>query len=100
MQSLDPARARNAFPADRGERTECRSNLGIRARQLAILWSFVLFITATAHGQTNVHVQWQSLPTTMPINPVHANLLRTGKILVVAGSGNVPGNNSFQAGVW
>lgn len=100
MQSLDSARARNAFPADRGERTECRWNLGIRARQLAILGSLVLFITATAHGQANVHGQWQTLPTTMPINPVHANLLRTGKILVVAGSGNVPGNNSFQAGVW
>ena len=33
---------------------------------------------------------WSTLPQTMPINPIHAALLHTGKILVVAGSGNCP----------
>ncbi len=33
---------------------------------------------------------WSTLPQTMPINPIHAALLHTGKILVVSGSGNCP----------
>ncbi len=33
---------------------------------------------------------WTTLPTTMPINPIHAALLHTGKILIVSGSGNCP----------
>ncbi len=33
---------------------------------------------------------WTTLPQTMPINPIHAALLHTGKILVVSGSGNCP----------
>ena len=33
---------------------------------------------------------WSTLPGTMPINPIHAALLHTGKVLLVAGSGNCP----------
>jgi hypothetical protein len=33
---------------------------------------------------------WSTLPQTMPINPIHAALLHTGKILVLSGSGNCP----------
>ena len=33
---------------------------------------------------------WSTLPQTMAINPIHAALLHTGKILVLAGSGNCP----------
>ena len=33
---------------------------------------------------------WSTLPQTMPINPIHASLLHTGKILIVSGSGNCP----------
>src|SRR5215471_9929507 len=36
--------------------------------------------------------QWSTLPYTMPINPIHAALLHTGKILITAGSGNDPKN--------
>ena len=51
--------------------------------------------------------QWSTLSYTMPINPVHATLLRTGKVLIVSGSGNDP-NNAFpvntnpdyEAAVW
>jgi len=53
-----------------------------------------------AFAQANVVGQWQTLPTTMPINPVHVALLRTGKVLVVSGSGNVPSNTNYQAGIW
>ncbi|MBV8051302.1 MAG: hypothetical protein JOZ80_08950, partial [Acidobacteriaceae bacterium] len=34
--------------------------------------------------------QWTTSTTKMPINPIHAALLHTGKILVVSGSGNCP----------
>ena len=42
--------------------------------------------TATGHPAG----MWSTLPITMPINPIHAALLHTGKILVVSGSGNCP----------
>lgn len=33
---------------------------------------------------------WSTLPGAMPINPIHAALLHTGKILILSGSGNCP----------
>jgi hypothetical protein len=41
---------------------------------------------------------WQVVPTDCPINPIHAALGRTGKVLFFAGSGNDPTNfqNSSQ----
>jgi hypothetical protein len=53
-----------------------------------------------AHGQANVQGTWQTLPTLMPINPVHTALLSNGKILVVSGSGNYPAQTTFMVGVW
>jgi hypothetical protein len=44
--------------------------------------------------------RWDTLPSTMPINPVHVALMHTGKVLIVSGSGNDPDNKDFQAGVW
>src|SRR5215470_10611325 len=41
--------------------------------------------------------QWTTLPSLMPINPVHMALLHNGKVLIVSGSGNVPSNTSFAA---
>ena len=42
--------------------------------------------TATGHPTG----MWTTLPTTVPINPIHAALLHTGKVLIVSGSGNCP----------
>jgi Domain of unknown function (DUF1929) len=36
------------------------------------------------------HGLWSTLSQAMPINPIHAALLHTGKILIVSGSGNCP----------
>jgi hypothetical protein len=44
--------------------------------------------------------RWDTLPYTMPINPVHAALMHTGNVLVVSGSGNDPDNKRFQSAVW
>jgi hypothetical protein len=42
--------------------------------------------TATGHPNG----VWSTLPNAMPINPVHAALLHTGKVLIISGSGNCP----------
>lgn len=67
--------------------------------EIVVLLCFVLS-APPASAQANLAGQWQTLPATMPINPVHVALLRTGKVLVVSGSGNVPSNTSYQAGIW
>src|SRR5215213_5374095 len=54
----------------------------------------VLVAQGTAQGQ------WRTLPYLMPINPVHIALTYTGKVLIVAGSGNDPSVTDFRAAVW
>src|SRR6516162_3329494 len=48
---------------------------------------------------------WTVLPYEMPINPISANLLPNGKVLIVAGSeadayNNSPGADSYRGAVW
>jgi PKD repeat protein len=54
-------------------------------------------------GQANVTGQWSTLPYTMPINPIHVGVLRTGRVLIVAGSEADPikhQEGSSKAAVW
>ena len=44
--------------------------------------------------------QWTTLPYLMPINPVHLTLLNNGRVLVVAGSGNVAAETNFRSTIW
>jgi fibronectin type 3 domain-containing protein len=49
--------------------------------------------------------EWVTLPYQMPINPINATLLRSGQILIVAGSENDAKNNSvgsesYRAALW
>jgi len=53
-----------------------------------------------ASAQVRVKGQWATLPALVPINPVHLALMRNGKVLVVAGSGNVATNFDYEAAVW
>jgi hypothetical protein len=53
-----------------------------------------------AMGQAQTYGKWTTLSYTMPINPVHVAILHTGKVLVIAGSGNYPSNNSYEAAIW
>src|SRR5215472_13923652 len=65
-------------------------------------------LSALAQCPTNVpHITgtWTILPYQMPINPISANLLPNGKVLIVAGSENDASNNSkgsesYRAAVW
>jgi hypothetical protein len=76
--------------------------LGVRLLQIGVFFAIAgaLLFAPTAAGQANVQGQWATLPYTMPINPIHAALLPNGKVLIVAGSGNVPSNTNFQAALW
>src|SRR5262245_30429579 len=53
-----------------------------------------------AVAQPNVQGQWRTLTTLMPINPIHVALMKNGKVLLVAGSGNLPTETNFQGAVW
>ena len=71
--------------------------LVIPALGLAALLSV---LTVRVQSQPGVIGQWTTLPYLMPINPVHLALLRNGKVLVVAGSGNVAAETNFRAALW
>lgn len=67
----------------------------------ALMAAFVLLLHApSAHAQANVQGTWQTLPTTMPINPVHSALMHNGEILIVSGSGNYPPQTVFNAAIF
>jgi len=43
---------------------------------------------------------WRTLTAQVPINPVHAALMRNGEVLMVAGSGNLATETNYRATVW
>src|SRR5439155_18909941 len=47
-------------------------------------------VVPLATAQPNLTGQWSTLTPAMPINPIHVALLKNGKVLIVAGSGNCP----------
>ena len=51
-------------------------------------------------AQAGTQGSWRTLANQVPINPVHAALMRTGQVLMVAGSGNVATETNFRATVW
>jgi hypothetical protein len=53
-----------------------------------------------AAAQADLVGQWQTLPYDMPINPIHAGLLHTGRVLVIAGSENDPTITTYRSAVW
>src|SRR5262245_42510608 len=92
----------------RGERTQMERNALFALLMLA---AGTAGLPAPARAQTcaaNVpHVTgtWVTLPYLMPINPISATLLHTGKILIVAGSENdadnySTGGESYRNAVW
>jgi PKD domain./Domain of unknown function (DUF1929)./Glyoxal oxidase N-terminus. len=63
---------------------------------LAVLF-LIRIPSATAQA---LQGQWRTLPNPMPINPVHAALLHNGKVLIVAGSGNLPSETNWRAAIF
>ena len=71
-----------------------------RACLALVVVVLVVGLVAPAAAQPNVTGQWTLLPYTMPINPIHVGLMRTGKILVVTGSENDPTVSTYRAAVY
>ena len=76
---------------------------------LALFGSGVSTLPCTAQTcpVSTPHIQgvWRTLPYLMPINPISATLLHTGKVLIVAGSendasNNSPGAESYRNAIW
>lgn len=83
----------------RTRRTAPRS-LPVLAVALAILLAGIAASPPDAAGQVSAVGEWRQLSGTMPINPIHVALLRTGRVLVVAGTENDPTVTTSRAAVW
>ena len=77
-----------------------RCSTSLRAACIVLLLLISLASAGSVWAQASVQGQWQTLPNTMPINPVHAALLHNGKVLIVSGSGNLPTNSNWQAAIF
>jgi hypothetical protein len=84
-----------------------RASKNRRAVTQALALSAFFVALGPAWAQRELQGEWVTRPETMPIdtspnpvNPVHAALLRTGKVLVIAGSGNDPSEDVYRAAVW
>jgi hypothetical protein len=69
-------------------RTRNLSVLSGRLRHVVLALLIGLGGAQSAGAQAHLVGEWSTLPSLMPINPIHAGLLRSGKVLVVAGSEN------------
>jgi hypothetical protein len=86
-----------------GNRTRMTAALTTVVLCLGVIGLAVPLLPDVAEGQANLTGQWTTLPYTMPINPIHVGLLRTGKVLIVAGSegdSNKHAASSYKAAVW
>jgi Galactose oxidase-like, Early set domain/Glyoxal oxidase N-terminus/PKD domain/Divergent InlB B-repeat domain len=108
LRGVDPrSSACTGGPMREGERGG-QPPYGSRRRRLAaatVVWLVLAFAALpggvrTARAQPQVEGQWATLPYLMPINPIHAGLLRTGKVLVIAGSENDPSVMTHRWALW
>ena len=85
-----------------------RRTIFIRVALFAVV---AFFLSNRASAQTcatnipHINGTWVTLPYQMPINPISATLMSTGKVLIVAGSENDAKNNSkgaesYRAAIW
>jgi len=72
----------------------------VLALALATLLAHGLAVDTVAEAQVGAVGEWRTLSQTMPINPIHVALLRTGRVLIVSGSENDPTVTTYRAAVW
>src|SRR5688572_128271 len=77
-----------------------RSRAGLLVLLAILAIGHALGAAAPADAQVGVVGEWRTLPQTSPINPIHVALLRTGRVLIVAGSENDPTVTTNRAALW
>src|SRR4051812_26276027 len=82
------------------EERESRKSWTLPAIVLLLVSTSLGIVTQRVSAQGSLQGVWTTLPNPMPINPVHMALLNNGKVLVVSGSGNVPTQTNYQAGLF
>ena len=70
------------------------------AAALVLALGIALLYSPQLGAQAGVQGRWTTLPSLMPINPIHIAMMHNGKVLIVAGSGNVASETNYQAAVW
>src|SRR6266850_705857 len=70
------------------------------AAAILVALSLAALSTQAIFAQAGQLGRWRTLPYLMPINPIHLALLNNGKVLVVAGSGNVATETNYRAALW
>ena len=80
-------------------RSSARSSATKRLVGVVLLLALAASDTPRVSAQAG-EGQWTTLPYLMPINPVHLTLLNNGRVLVVAGSGNVAAETNFRSTIW
>jgi hypothetical protein len=71
-----------------------RQSFLLRGARCFLLLTLLSGLQLAAFAQVQTIGKWTTQSYTMPINPIHAALLHTGRILIVAGSGNCPPSQS------
>jgi hypothetical protein len=82
-----------------------RALLGARpgwplAAAVVVVLTLVSGGTESLRAQAGIRGQWRTVVNQAPINPIHLALLRTGEVLIIAGSGNVAAETHYQSAVW
>ena len=81
-------------------RSSARSSATKWLAGVVLLLALAASDTPRVSAQASVLGQWTTLPYLMPINPVHPTLLNNGRVLIVAGSGNVAAETNFRSTIW
>jgi hypothetical protein len=71
---------------------------GVYPVRIVVLILLTCLYVPSATAQANIQGRWRTLTPPMPINPVHVALLHTGKVVVIAGSGNCAPGQTVPAG--
>ena len=79
-------------------RSGCRQRAGIVASLASAITASLLVAGSGAPAGAATDGSWAVTSTPSDVRAVHATLLRTGKVLLVAGSGN--DRNDFNAGTF
>ena len=81
-----------------------RIQLSATIRALIHIGAAILALSpGLVQAQPHIIGQWETRPEAMSVNPIHVGLLRTGRVLVIAGSGNDPKesvSSVYKATVW